>query len=267
MRIAGIAVPPAGPPIFAAYPQSMENTGTRINKFLGDAGFCSRREADRLVEQGLVRVNGGPAHMGLRVFPSDRVEVSGQVVAGRKSLEGGTQKEGWVYLAFHKPPGIVCTTDRREPDNVLDFIDFPERIYPIGRLDKMSEGLLLLTNDGSIVNDVLRARHHQEKEYEVWVNRPYDPAFLQTLATGVDILDTRTRPCYVEPIDDRAFRIVLTQGLNRQIRRMCEALGYHVVRLRRIRIKDIHLDVPKGKWRPLEPVEVQSLRVEHQPGL
>lgn len=236
----------------------MENNGVRINKFIGDAGFCSRREADRLVEQGRVRINGGIAEMGQRVMPGDRVEVNGKEVLRR--VEAGGEM-GWVYLAFHKPPGIVCTTDRREPDNILDFINYPERIYPIGRLDKMSEGLILLTNDGSIVNDVLRARNQQEKEYEVRVNRPFDAAFLKAMSEGVEILDTRTLPCQVERLDDSTFRMVLTQGLNRQIRRMCEALGYHVVKLRRIRIKTVVLDLPMGRWRYLEPAEVQSLRV------
>ena len=236
----------------------MENNGVRINKFIGDAGFCSRREADRLVEHGRVRINGGIAEMGQRVMPGDRVEVNGKEVLRR--VEAGGEM-GWVYLAFHKPPGIVCTTDRREPDNILDFINYPERIYPIGRLDKMSEGLILLTNDGSIVNDVLRARNQQEKEYEVRVNRPFDAAFLKAMSEGVEILDTRTLPCQVERLDDSTFRMVLTQGLNRQIRRMCEALGYHVVKLRRIRIKTVVLDLPMGRWRYLEPAEVQSLRV------
>lgn len=236
----------------------MENNGVRINKFIGDAGFCSRREADRLVEQGRVRINGVIAEMGQRVMPVDRVEVNGKEVLRR--VEAGGEM-GWVYLAFHKPPGIVCTTDRREPDNILDFINYPERIYPIGRLDKMSEGLILLTNDGSIVNDVLRARNQQEKEYEVRVNRPFDAAFLKAMSEGVEILDTRTLPCQVERLDDSTFRMVLTQGLNRQIRRMCEALGYHVVKLRRIRIKTVVLDLPMGRWRYLEPAEVQSLKV------
>lgn len=242
----------------------MEQPGVRINKFLGDAGHCSRREADRLVEQGRVRVNGVVAGMGQRVTSADRVEVDGQWVAVRweEGVPAGAEAGGRVVLAYHKPPGIVCTTDRSEPDNILDVIGFPERIYPIGRLDKMSEGLILLTNDGSIVNDVLRARHHQEKEYEVRVNRPFDDAFLQAMANGVDILDTRTRPCRVERMGPDAFRIVLTQGLNRQIRRMCDALGYHVVQLRRVRIKSLTLDLPRGAWRLLLPDEVRALRME-----
>lgn len=230
----------------------MEQTGVRINKYLSETGYCSRRGADKLIEQGRVYVNGLKAELGTRVNDGDRVEVNGEEV--RK------KEEDFVYIALNKPVGIVCTTDTRvEKDNIVDFMNYPKRIFPIGRLDKPSEGLILMTNDGDIVNKILRARNHHEKEYIVTVNRPIDKKFIKDMSNGVPILDTVTRKCFVEKIDSHTFRIILTQGLNRQIRRMCEHLGYRVRKLKRIRIMNIHLDTPVGKWRYLTPEELDTL--------
>lgn len=230
----------------------MEQTGVRINKYLSETGYCSRRGADKLIEQGRVCVNGIKAELGTRVNDGDRVEVNGEEV--RK------KEEDFVYIALNKPVGIVCTTDTRvEKDNIVDFMNYPKRIFPIGRLDKPSEGLILMTNDGDIVNKILRARNHHEKEYIVTVNRPIDKKFIKDMSNGVPILDTVTRKCFVEKIDPHTFRIILTQGLNRQIRRMCEHLGYRVRKLKRIRIMNIHLDTPVGKWRYLTPEELDTL--------
>lgn len=232
----------------------MEQTGVRINKYLSETGYCSRRGADKLIEQGRVYVNGLKAELGTRVNDGDRVEVNGEGV--RK------KEEDFVYIALNKPVGIVCTTDTRvEKDNIVDFMKYPKRIFPIGRLDKPSEGLILMTNDGDIVNKILRARNHHEKEYIVTVNRPIDKKFIKDMSNGVPILDTVTRKCFVEKIDSHTFRIILTQGLNRQIRRMCEHLGYRVRKLKRIRIMNIHLDTPVGKWRYLTPEELDTLNV------
>ena len=186
-------------------------------------------------------------------MPGDVVTVRGEVVSP------DVEKEH-VYLAVHKPVGIVCTTDqRREKDNIVDFVNYPTRVFPVGRLDKMSEGLILMTDDGEIVNHILRERHGHEKEYIVTVNRPYDNAFLRSMSRGVNILDTTTRPCQVERLSPTVFKIILVQGLNRQIRRMCEALGHRVVRLKRLRIMQLELDVPPGKWRHLTAAEVKRL--------
>lgn len=226
---------------------------TRVNKYLSASGFCSRRAADRLVEEGQVRINGELAVMGSQVAEGDTVTVSGRRVLPRQ--------EAPVYLAFHKPVGIVCTTDtRREKDNIIDYIGYPTRIFPIGRLDKFSEGLIFLTNDGDIVNQILRARNHHEKEYLVKVDQPVTPAFIAAMGAGVPILDTVTRPCRVEPVTEHSFRIVLTQGLNRQIRRMCEALGYRVRRLMRVRIMNVELDLGPGELRDLRPAELKRLK-------
>lgn len=223
----------------------------RINKFISGSGACSRREADAWIEAGRVAINGERATLGSKVAAGDRVTVDGRPVGARKPI---------VYLALHKPVGITCTTERHVPGNIVDFIDHPERIFPIGRLDKDSEGLILLTNDGDIVNEVLRAEHAHEKEYVVTVDRPVDDAFLEAMRSGVEILGTRTKPCRAERIEERVFRIVLTQGLNRQIRRMCEALGYAVVRLRRIRIMHLELTgLEAGEWRNLTRAEVAEL--------
>ncbi|TXF77720.1 23S rRNA pseudouridine(2604) synthase RluF [Chryseobacterium sp.] len=225
---------------------------TRINKYLSEIGFCSRREADRLLEQGRITVNGTVPEMGTKVSEEDEILVDG--VSIKKN------EEEHVYIAFNKPVGIVCTTDtKRERDNIIDFINHPKRIFPVGRLDKPSEGLILLTSDGDIVNKILRARNNHEKEYIVRIDRPITPQFLHKMRNGVPILDTVTKKCEVDQIDALSFRIVLTQGLNRQIRRMCEYLGYEVKKLKRIRIMNIKLDLPVGKWRDLTTEEMKEL--------
>ena len=228
-----------------------EPASVRINKYLSESGMCSRREADRLVEAGRVCIDGQPAVMGSRVLPGQRVTIGGKQIEQERRME---------LIAFNKPRGIVCTTDRREPDNIIDYIDYGSRIFPIGRLDKDSEGLILLTNDGEIVNKILRAGNCHEKEYIVQVNRPVTPEFLKGMAGGVPILDTVTRPCTVEQLDKTGFRIVLTQGLNRQIRRMCEYFGYRVVSLVRVRIMNINMGRLKtGTWRKLTERELAKL--------
>lgn len=225
---------------------------TRINKYLSEVGFCSRREADRLLEQGRITINGEKPELGTKVSDADEICVDGKNI---KKTE-----ENHVYIAFNKPVGIVCTTDtKREKNNIVDYINHPKRIFPIGRLDKPSEGLILLTSDGDIVNKILRARNNHEKEYLVRVDKPISPKFLEKMRNGVPILDTITKKCEVEQIDTLQFRIVLTQGLNRQIRRMCEYLGYEVKKLKRIRIMNIKLDLPIGKWRDLTDSEMKEL--------
>lgn len=220
---------------------------------MSEIGYCSRRAADKLIDTGKVAVNGIPAQLGTRVMPGDEVKVNGRTVRANT--------DNPVYLALNKPEGIVCTTDRGvEKDNIIDFIGYPKRIYPVGRLDKRSEGLILLTDDGEIVNQILRARHRHEKEYIVTVDKAVTPEFLNAMRNGVPILDTVTRKCEVEALDAHTFRIVLTQGLNRQIRRMCEHLGYRVLKLKRIRIMNIKLDMPVGKWRHLTHEELEQLR-------
>ncbi|MDA7743633.1 pseudouridine synthase [Flavobacteriales bacterium] len=228
--------------------------GTRINKYFTQVGYCSRRAADKLIEDGAVKINGVVPLPGTKVMPDDVVTVHGIEV---KNNDGASS----VYIALNKPVGIVCTTDtKREKDNIIDFIKYPTRIFPVGRLDKMSEGLILLTDDGSIVNHILRERNGHEKEYIVTLNRPFDEEFIETMSTGVSILDTFTRPCRVTRMASNQFKIVLVQGLNRQIRRMCEALGHRVIRLKRIRIMSLELDTAPGKWRPLTEKEVRKLR-------
>ncbi len=225
---------------------------TRINKYLSEVGYCSRRAADKLIEQGRVTINGIVPEMGTKIIEGDEVRVDGEPIS--------EPKEKPVYLAFNKPIGIVCTTDTRvEKDNIIDFINYPKRIFPIGRLDKPSEGLIFLTNDGDIVNKILRARNHHEKEYLVTVDRPITQSFLEKMRDGVPILDTVTRKCEVEEIGKYQFKIILTQGLNRQIRRMCEHLGYNVKKLKRIRIMNVNLDMPVGKWRDLTPEELKEI--------
>jgi 23S rRNA pseudouridine2604 synthase len=225
---------------------------TRINKYLSEAGFCSRREADKLIEKGRVTINGKVPEMGTKVAPGDLVEVDG------KSIDN--KQEEQVYIAFNKPVGIVCTTDTGvEKDNIIDYINYPKRIFPIGRLDKASEGLIFLTNDGDIVNKILRARNNHEKEYLVTVDRPVTTNFIDRMGMGVPILDTITKKCEVEKVGKFDFRIILTQGLNRQIRRMCEYLGYEVTALKRIRIMNVQLDVPVGEWRDLTEEELQTI--------
>ncbi len=226
---------------------------TRINKYLSEVGFCSRRAADRLIEEGKVTINGEITEIGSKVEEGDQVEVEGQ-----KIINPTKQKN--IYLAFNKPIGIVCTTDRRvEPDNIIDFIKYPKRIFPIGRLDKPSEGLIFLTNDGDIVNKILRAKNNHEKEYIVSVNRPINKDFIQSMSNGVEILGTITKNCFVKQLGQKKFKIILTQGLNRQIRRMCESLGYRVRSLKRVRIMNIKLDVPTGKFREITKEELIEL--------
>lgn len=225
---------------------------TRINKYLSEVGYCSRRAADKLLEEGRIKINGQVPELGTKVSDEDVVEVDGKPI--RESQEKP------VYIAFNKPVGIVCTTDtKRERDNIIEYINHPQRIFPIGRLDKPSEGLILLTNDGDIVNKILRSKNNNEKEYLVRVDKPINTKFLEKMRNGVPILDTVTKKCEVEKINDMTFRIVLTQGLNRQIRRMCEFLGYEVKKLKRIRIMNIKLDIPLGKWRDLTPEEFSTL--------
>ena len=226
----------------------------RINKYLSEVGYCSRREADRLLQEGKITVNGKNPELGTKVSDEDIIEVDG--VSIKKT------EEKHVYIAFNKPVGIVCTTDtKREKNNIVDYIQHPKRIFPIGRLDKPSEGLILLTSDGDIVNKILRAGNNHEKEYIVRVDKPITPKFLEKMRNGVPILDTITNTCEVEKLDTMTFRIILTQGLNRQIRRMCEFLGYEVKKLKRIRIMNIHLDLPVGKWRDLSTKEMQQLQM------
>jgi len=228
---------------------------TRINKYLSEVGYCSRRAADKLIEEGKVTINGQISEIGTKIEEGDRVEVDGQKIETSKSQKN-------IYLAFNKPIGIVCTTDRRfDPNNIIDFIKYPTRVFPIGRLDKLSEGLIFLTNDGDIVNKILRARNNHEKEYIVSVNRLINKDFIQKMSNGVKILDTTTKKCFVKQLGPKKFKIVLTQGLNRQIRRMCEALGFRVQSLKRVRIMNIKLDVPIGKYRKFTKEELQELKV------
>ena len=225
----------------------------RINKYLSEVGYCSRRIADRLIEEGKVTINGKVPEIGTRVEEGDQVEVNGQRIEKAR-------KQKNIYLVFNKPIGIVCTTNRRvDPDNIIDFIKYPSRIFPIGRLDKFSEGLIFLTNDGDIVNKILRARNNHEKEYVVSVNRPINRDFIQSMSGGVKILDTITKNCFVKKLGPKKFKIILTQGLNRQIRRMCESLGYRVVSLKRVRIMNIKLDMPIGKYREFTKEELSGL--------
>ena len=232
----------------------MDQSKKRINKYLSEAGYCSRRAADKLILAGRVTINGTTAELGSKVDLNDLVLVDGKSIIKKD--------DNYVYIAFNKPIGIVCTTDTKaEKDNIIDYINFPIRIFPIGRLDKPSEGLILLTNDGDIVNKILRARNNHQKEYVVRVNRPISQEFVRKMSSGVPILDTVTQPCTVEKLDKFTFRIILTQGLNRQIRRMCEYLGYDVTKLKRIRIMNIHLDLPVGKWRNLTAAELNQLNV------
>nr|WP_319570889.1 23S rRNA pseudouridine(2604) synthase RluF [uncultured Draconibacterium sp.] len=220
----------------------------RLNKAISETGFCSRREADRLIESGKVKVNGKVVGLGVQVTTHDRIEVDGQLV---------TKEVPNIYLAFNKPVGITCTTDTSKKDNIVDFINFPERIFPIGRLDKPSEGLIFMTNDGDIVNKILRAGNNHEKEYIVNVNRKITQAFIRQMSSGVPILDTVTKKCQVKRINDFTFNITLTQGLNRQIRRMCSHLGYEVTRLKRVRIMNIELgSLKRGEYRHFTPDEL-----------
>ncbi len=224
--------------------------GVRINKYLSEAGVCSRREADRLIENGEVTINGSPAECGSKVMPHDIVEFKGKTVS---------HNEAPVLLVYNKPAGIVCST--AEKDNIVDYIGYPKRIYPVGRLDKNSEGLILLTNQGDISDAILRSANNHEKEYIVRVNRHLTSEFLNGMSVGVPILDTVTKPCKIRKINDKTFSIIITQGLNRQIRRMCEYFDYRVVSLKRIRIMDIKLgNLKSGQYIEMGRKEIESLR-------
>lgn len=228
-----------------------QDVGIRLNKWISDSGYCSRREADRLITEKKVTLDGRLGVLGDKVFPGTKVCVNGKPVV---------QKHRKVYIALNKPEGVVCTADSREPMNVVEYVGHTERIFPIGRLDKDSSGLLLMTNDGEIVNRILRAAGKHEKEYVVTVNKPITPEFLTRMAEGVEILDTVTLPCKITQEGKFCFRLVLVQGLNRQIRRMCEALGYRVLTLTRVRIMNIHLGhLKSGHWRNLTPAELNGL--------
>jgi 23S rRNA pseudouridine2604 synthase len=229
----------------------MESAVTRLNKFLSEAGYCSRRAADKLIEEGRVTVNGKHPEMGTKVSSTDEVSVDGKVVSIKKNR---------VYIAFNKPVGVVCTTDTRvEKNNIIDFINYPSRIFPIGRLDKDSEGLILLTDDGDIVNKILRSSNNHEKEYIVRVDKPISQTFVKRMSEGVPILDTMTKPCRVQKLSRDSFKIVLTQGLNRQIRRMCSYLDYEVESLKRVRIMNINLMSDVGEYRNLTKEELNTL--------
>lgn len=231
----------------------MEENLVRLNKFLSEAGVCSRREADRLTEQGHVRVNGMPAQMGCKIGSEDVVEVNGKVVS---------REEEKIILAFYKPKGIVCTFEKREPNNIIEYLNYPKRITYAGRLDKDSEGLIVLTNQGELIQEMMRARNEHEKEYIVTVDKPVTLAFMAKLQNGIwlDDLGVQTRKCHAEIVGERTFKIILTQGLNRQIRRMCRACGYHVRKLVRTRIMNIQLgNLEKGKYRKLTDEEIKVL--------
>jgi 23S rRNA pseudouridine2604 synthase len=223
----------------------------RLNKYISETGVCSRREADKWIEAGRVTCNGQLAALGTRVAEGDTVRIDGEPIGAKKKQ---------IYLALHKPVGITCTTEAGIEDNIIDLVGYPERIFPIGRLDKDSEGLILLTNNGDIVNEILRSENNHEKEYIVWVDRPITDLALKMMASGVKIMGEVTKPCKVSRIDQQSFRMVLTQGLNRQIRRMCSALGYKARRLQRVRIMNIHLGtLNSGQWRHLTDTELAGL--------
>ncbi|MBC2581263.1 23S rRNA pseudouridine(2604) synthase RluF [Clostridium sp. DJ247] len=230
----------------------MDNSNSlRINKFISEKGICSRREADSLIEQKRVSINGIVAQIGSRVFPNDEVRLDGKLL---------NKKEDSIYIALNKPVGITCTTEKKIKGNIVDFINHKKRIFPIGRLDKDSEGLIFLTNDGDIVNKILRAGNNHEKEYIVTVDKPVTQDFIKGMSSGVRILNTITQPCKVNKESSHVFRIILTQGLNRQIRRMCEYFGYNVLKLKRVRIMNVTLkDLPTGKWRYLTTKELSTI--------
>lgn len=245
------------PSVLFYYFCNMEENLKRLNKFISETGYCSRREADKLIEQGLVTLNGAVAEMGTKVSDADEIRINGKLIRENNKKH--------LYLAFNKPVGIECTTNLDVPHNIVDYINYPERIFPIGRLDKASEGLIFMTNDGDIVNKILRARNNHEKEYIVTVNRPITDRFIERMGKGVPILDTVTKECKIEQVSKYVFRIILTQGLNRQIRRMCEYLGYEVTALKRTRIINISLDVPVGRYRELTDAEFKQLNALIEP--
>jgi 23S rRNA pseudouridine2604 synthase len=223
----------------------------RLNKFISETGFCSRREADKLIDSGKVTVNGIIPEMGTQVSATDYIEINGTPLKNKENL---------IYIAFNKPVGITCTTEHKVNGNIIDFINFPKRIFPIGRLDKPSQGLIFLTNDGDIVNKILRSGNNHEKEYIVTVDKPISTDFIKRMSSGIPILDTITKKCFVKKESKYVFTIILTEGLNRQIRRMCEYLGYGVVKLERIRIMNVSIDnLPMGKWRYLTQSELLDI--------
>lgn len=223
----------------------------RINKFISETGICSRRDADKLVDQERITINGAIAKTGSKVMLGDEVRLDGKLLK---------KKDNRVYIALNKPVGIISTTEKKVKNNIVDFVNYPKRVFPIGRLDKDSEGLIFLTNDGDIVNKILRAGNNHEKEYVVTVDRPITAEFVKGMSSGVRILNTVTKPCKVKKEGPNTFRIILTQGLNRQIRRMCEVFGYNVIRLKRVRIMNVTLsDLPVGKWRYLTPNEMKTI--------
>lgn len=229
----------------------MDNNGISINKYISDTGLCSRREADEMIEHGRVSYNGKDAQKGNRVKPGDVVMVDGRVIKPKRHAR--------IYIAFNKPVRVVCTTEQ-VADNIISYINHPQRIFPIGRLDKLSEGLIFLTNDGDIVNKVLRAGNNHEKEYIVSVDKPISPVFIERMGKGVRLDGVYTKKCTVQQLGETTFRIILTQGINRQIRRMCEALGYNVTKLKRIRVMHIQLkDLKPGAWRYFTPDEVETM--------
>ena len=230
----------------------MSENKVRINKFLSQAGFCSRREADKFILDERVTINGVVAKMGQKIDLNDDISVDGERISKKPNKK--------IYIILNKPKGIVCTTDSGvEKDNIIDYVNHPKRIFPIGRLDKTSEGLIFLTNDGDIVNKILRAKNKHEKEYHVTVDKPINNNFIKQMSSGVPILNTVTRPCDVKRVREYEFKIILTQGLNRQIRRMCEHLGYRVKKLKRIRIMNIKLDITLGDWRYFSSKEISEL--------
>lgn len=224
----------------------------RINKYISERGICSRRKADEIIKSGRVSINGKKAEIGEKVLEGDEVKVDGKLVS---------EPEKRVYIALNKPRGIICTTDKRVRDNIVDYINYPERIFPVGRLDVASEGLIILTNDGDIVNKILRSKNNHEKEYIVTVDKEITEEFLRKMSSGVKILDTVTKKCSIKKESKFVFRIVLTQGLNRQVRRMCETLEYNVTKLKRVRIMNIEADnIPYGKWRYLTDKEIKIMK-------
>jgi 23S rRNA pseudouridine2604 synthase len=232
---------------------SNNSNTTRLNKAISDTGYCSRREADKIIEQGRVTINGTKGVLGAKVTPGDVIRIDG------KQLK---LPEKTIYIAFNKPPGITCTTDNKKEDNIIDYINHPQRIFPVGRLDKASEGLIFLTSDGNIVNKILRAGNNHEKEYKVKVNKVITPEFISKMGNGIPILDTVTANCFVKKESDHVFKIILTQGLNRQIRRMCEFLDYEVVKLKRVRIMNITLEnLPVGEWRDFTKKELEDINL------
>ena len=225
----------------------------RINKYLSEVGFCSRRKADDYISDGRVYINGKPALLGSKVSIEDEISVDGEIIQNKDKKK--------VYIAFNKPVGIECTGNNKVKDNIIDYINHKERLFTIGRIDKQSEGLILLTNDGDIVNNVLRAENRKEKEYIVTVNKKITTEFIDKMRKGVRIMGRITKKCFVKKIHENRFKIILTQGMNRQIRRMCEVLGYRVTKLKRVRIMDIHLDTKVGEYRNLNNDEIGQLLI------